>query len=487
MSATGLILIVDDDPAGRETLEALLSARDYTLVFASTGAEAVSKAAEVQPDLILLDVMMPEMDGFEVCRRLRADAHLAEVPVVMVTALDDRDSRLHGLQSGADDFISKPFDRAELRARVQTILRLNRYRRLLAERAMFEWVVDQAQDGYVLLGESGEVRYANARAQLFLNLSDLHPVSGESQNFLGLASAAYRLEPQEAWGAWPEELTAAPRYLVRPDSERATALWLRVEVLRLPDGLPGGRLVRLRDVTAEVALRRNMWSFHSAIYHKFRTPMAGLLASLEFLATETASLSVEDIRRFSEISLSGGRRLRDELMEIMEYMDASHLAKAGDGFALAWVRTLIERIQEGLKIAPVTLALPDELQSVRVALSTTAMELVLQELLENTRKFHPRETPTVDVTVMTTETGLVLMRVRDDGVHLLPEQLARIWTPYYQAEKHYSGQVAGMGLGLPMVAQLLWEVGGSARLFNRADRAGVVVELALPVSQAKQG
>jgi DNA-binding response OmpR family regulator len=74
--------------------------------------------------------MMPGMDGYEVCRRLRADARLAEVPVIMVTALDDQASRLAGLEAGADDFITKPFNRAELRARVRTIARLNRYRRL---------------------------------------------------------------------------------------------------------------------------------------------------------------------------------------------------------------------------------------------------------------------------------------------------------------------------------------------------------------------
>jgi diguanylate cyclase (GGDEF)-like protein len=80
---------------------------------------------------MLLDVMMPDMDGFEVCTRLRANPRLAELPVVMVTALDDRESRLRGLEVGADDFMSKPFDRAELRARIRTITRLNRYRRLV--------------------------------------------------------------------------------------------------------------------------------------------------------------------------------------------------------------------------------------------------------------------------------------------------------------------------------------------------------------------
>jgi putative nucleotidyltransferase with HDIG domain len=119
---------------GRETLAALLRAEEYQLAFACNGPEALEQAAALNPDLILLDVMMPGMDGFEVCRRIRATPALAEVPLILITALDDRDSRIQGIEAGADDFIAKPYDRRELRARVRTITRLNRYQRLLAER-----------------------------------------------------------------------------------------------------------------------------------------------------------------------------------------------------------------------------------------------------------------------------------------------------------------------------------------------------------------
>jgi len=131
MPEKSTILIVDDELISRYTVEALLAAEGYNLVFAKNGKEALEKAREFIPDLMLLDVMMPDMDGFEVCQHLRNDKRLAELPIVIVTALDDRDSRLRGLEVGADDFMSKPFDRAELRARIRTITRLNRYRRLV--------------------------------------------------------------------------------------------------------------------------------------------------------------------------------------------------------------------------------------------------------------------------------------------------------------------------------------------------------------------
>lgn len=128
------ILIVDDDDASRDTLESVLNNQDYELIMASNGLEALQIAAAVLPDLILLDIMMPGMDGFEVCRRLRSTPILVDVPIIILTALDDVSSRLKGLEFGADDFLSKPVDRHELRARVRTITRLNRYRTLLEQR-----------------------------------------------------------------------------------------------------------------------------------------------------------------------------------------------------------------------------------------------------------------------------------------------------------------------------------------------------------------
>ena len=128
------ILIVDDDPLGIDTLRSILEGQGYDITSANNGRTALQRADELLPDLILLDVMMPGMDGFEVCRRIRATPKLAEVPIIILTALDDRPSRLRGIESGADDFLTKPVDRQELRLRVNAIARLNRYRTLLTQR-----------------------------------------------------------------------------------------------------------------------------------------------------------------------------------------------------------------------------------------------------------------------------------------------------------------------------------------------------------------
>ena len=172
MPQTSTILVVDDMPAMHQLIATLLGKYGYHLEFASNGEEALSKAEALSPDLVLLDIMMPGMDGYEVCRRLRAAPRLAEIPIIMVTALGDRASRLKGLDAGADDFVTKPFDQSELGARVRSIIRLNRYRRLLAERARFERLIELSPDGIMIVDPHGLVRLANPSMRLMLGVDD---------------------------------------------------------------------------------------------------------------------------------------------------------------------------------------------------------------------------------------------------------------------------------------------------------------------------
>ena len=262
MKSKSTILIVDDEEVGCKTLKALLLPEGYDMAFASHGQEALDLVVMLRPDVILLDVMMPEMDGFEVCRQLRANPQVAEVPVIMVTALDDRDSRVKGIEAGADDFISKPFDRTELRARVRTITSLNRYRRLHAERTKFAWVTEQTDDGYLIIDDQDHILYANPQAKVLLHLPTTD--DNASEPFLNLARRHYQSEPQETWDTWPALTPGnASRYLVQPASSSSDALWLQVDLLDMQTDVKGSRLVRLRNVTTSVKEQRLMWAFHS--------------------------------------------------------------------------------------------------------------------------------------------------------------------------------------------------------------------------------
>ncbi len=122
------ILIVDDTPVNIKLLEAKLAREYYAISTAIDGLSALEKATAEKPDLILLDVMMPGMDGFEVCRRLKENPATETIPVVMVTALSDAENRVRGLEAGADDFLTKPIDALALMARIRSLLRLKALR-----------------------------------------------------------------------------------------------------------------------------------------------------------------------------------------------------------------------------------------------------------------------------------------------------------------------------------------------------------------------
>ncbi len=124
MSTPAKILVVDDTPKNVKLLADLLTVKGYAVVTAASGREALAQVEAERPDLVLLDVVMPEMSGYEVCRKIRANPATEILPVVMVTALDPSQERIKGLEAGADDFLTKPINQAELLARVRSLLRV---------------------------------------------------------------------------------------------------------------------------------------------------------------------------------------------------------------------------------------------------------------------------------------------------------------------------------------------------------------------------
>ena len=487
MKYVNTVLIVDDDPGVRDTLKALLGREEYQLTFACCGQEAIAKAQEVIPSLILLDVMMPEMNGFEVCQRLRAMPLFAEVPIIMLTALDDRDSRLRGIQAGADDFLSKPFDREELRARIRTILRLNRYRRLHQERAKFEWVVQHARDGYLIINEQDEIVYANSHARLFLGMSSEQQEYETPTRFLPLIRKQYLLEPVEAWKSWTEQSSYTPypiRYLIRPESQSSEVFWLQVHVLELPSESRMEKVLRLLDVTPQIKAQRNRWGFHTMICHKLRTPLVGILGSLEFLTSHSSTLAEQELVNFVTMAYASAQRLHSEIEDILQYLTASERVKVGTECYVTELPAIIEETRQGLQLKTVEVSLSPTLPASPLLLSRQAIELILWEVLENAIKFHPARTPEVHIIITGSAGQGLCLQVQDNGMTLSPSQLSQMWIPYYQAEKFSTGEISGMGLGLAMVATLIWEVGGRCQAYNRPDQPGLVIELHVPLLES---
>ena len=134
MNETGRVLVVDDTPANIKLLDAVLTPQGYTVVPATSGPDALALVEQETPDLILLDILMPGMDGYEVCRRLRGQPATAHLPIIMITA-SETNEKIKGLEAGADDFLPKPFDQAELLARVRSLLRVKRYHDIIQDQA----------------------------------------------------------------------------------------------------------------------------------------------------------------------------------------------------------------------------------------------------------------------------------------------------------------------------------------------------------------
>ena len=128
------VLVVDDQPANVRLLEAILTSHGYDVPTASSGEQALALIAEAEPDLVLLDIVMPGMDGYEVCRRIREKMETAYLPVVMVTASGD-EQKVKALEAGADDFLTKPIDQNELLARVASLARIKRYQDTIKRQA----------------------------------------------------------------------------------------------------------------------------------------------------------------------------------------------------------------------------------------------------------------------------------------------------------------------------------------------------------------
>jgi len=184
---TARVLIVDDNPANRKLLEVRLTTEYFEVLTASNGPDAIAMCEKSMCDIVLLDVMMPEMDGFEVCRRLKSHVATAHLPIVMVTALDQPADRVRGLEAGADDFLTKPIDEMQLTARVRSLARLkvtidelrNRAQTTVALGMIAPFASPSAEDGRrgrLLIVDDRK----NSAERLSLALTPHHGVSIES-------------------------------------------------------------------------------------------------------------------------------------------------------------------------------------------------------------------------------------------------------------------------------------------------------------------
>jgi class 3 adenylate cyclase len=207
-----LILVVDDLQQNVRLLDAVLSPQGFRVAMASSGAEALEALSMEHPDLVLLDIRMPGIDGYEVCRRIREDPGTAFLPVIMITA-SDREERIRAIESGADDFVQRPFDQAELLARVRSLVRIKQYHDTIENQAaeLARWnreLEQRVQEQVEQLERVGRLRrflptqladlMISSGDESFLNAHrrEITVVCCDLRGFTGFAETA---EPEEVW------------------------------------------------------------------------------------------------------------------------------------------------------------------------------------------------------------------------------------------------------------------------------------------------
>ncbi len=458
------ILVVDDEPRAQILLRNLLEVAGYRVICASNGPDALASARQL-PDVVLLALMMPGMDGYEVCRRLRADPALAAMPVIMLTALDDRASRLKGLEAGADDFLSKPFDSAELRARLRTITRLNRYRSLYEERARFESAIAHAPEGIVLAELDGTILHRNAAFEKLL-----------SPEGLRLTSLYANLAPETALALREEATQPDPN---RPGREARMLFGYAPETMveithkLIPWQGRGILMFQLRDLTEKKALEAQLLlsqriellgQLSGSVVHDMNNILTAIGGSATLLALDAGTDPTQHLRNIQTSVTRGAGLLRQLLMfargsegEIDSINPASPVCEVVD-----LVRETFGRAYEvnfsaspGLPNIPLD---PSQLHQVIMNLCVNARDAMpaggrleitvglrhLDELAAATHGSNARPGEYVAITV------------RDHGTGMAPEVLARLFEPFFTTKPRGKGT----GLGLATVHRVVNRHGG---------------------------
>lgn len=473
------LLVVDDTASGRATVEAALAREGYEIAQAASGPECLDKVQSFDPDLILLDVMMPGMDGFEVCRLLREQPRQRSIPIVMVTALADTDSMVRGLEAGADDFLGKPFNKWELRARVSALVRLGVQQRANAEHDRFFWAVEHANDGFVLLDRMDRVLHCNAAARRYLGFGADDPIGGL---FIERLARDSMPEPSDAWERWgSSEGRGLPFHLVRTVPGGHFREWVLVTPHQHPDDPDGMVIVSLRDVTHEVERQMRQFEFHELVSHKLRTPLTGIVGAVDRLASARAQLPGERERQMLDIVVNSTNRLNEAVQDVLGFVEDG--ASREVPMSLSRLVLLVRDAAAAQNVVAIAMQVAPGMPDTKIPLGEVSMQVILRELMQNARRFHPKGRPSVTVRLAMTGSDGVRIEVEDDGLHLTPRQLQRALEPYVQGDPALTGEVPGMGLGLSLVALRVRGAGGRCRIENRQDQPGVCVRLDLPLGE----
>jgi len=470
------LLVVDDEPVNRLLLRRRLEADGYAVREAPDGEAALAAVAAKAPDLILLDVMMPGINGFEVCRALRAAVATRAIPIILVTALDDREHKIEGLEAGADDFLGKPFDPVELTARVRSLLRLREYQSLLHQRELLDTAIANLADGIIVTEPDWTIVTCNRRAQHLLNLA-----SGDAAGIdLRAALSAFQTTADFAQADGVGELSFDVVRAGPPDLIVAA----RVDAVRDKEGRVAYRAVTLRDVTAERYADRLRLDFFALTAHKVRTPLTilrGLVElfcegyGAEFRAALLRDIAPDLLRKMNEVTAI--------VSDLVTRSTLEDIARAPRDISVPLgpcLETAAAEARAHLSGKSFTMSVDGAETTLKMAESD--LVLILRELIENAAKFNEARRPEISVRAAAggEPPNAVTLWVADNGVGIPSEHRETIFKECFQIDEHGTGNVPGMGLGLTLVQRVAEAYGGCVEVVASSAAAGTTFRLRLP-------
>lgn len=441
------ILIVDDTPASVKVLAAKLAGEFYDVMTARDGSAALTSVAEDSPDLVLLDVMMPGMDGFEVCRRIKSNPRTTHIPVVMVTALSDRLDRVRGLDAGADDFLTKPVSDPMLFMRVEALVRtkrmLDQWR--LREQTSRELGLPPAEpmtststeQANVLLVSDSEIECANIRAVLEQDKAQT-TIARRAQDALDLAASS---EPDLVVISLGDDVAEGVRVAAKL---RAQERLQSVPVLLIADESDEARVVNalkvgvndyvLRPIDGSELLARARTQIRRKRYHD--RLYANVIRNLSLALTD--SLTGLHNRRYLASHLEAVmRRMADSQKPVSVLMiDIDHFKRVNDSFGHAVGDRVLSEIAKcisgNVRVFDLPVRFGGEEFVVVMPDATTDVALAVAERLCRKMREQPIDVGAGTSAIVTLSLGVAEMRGPDDTPEAL---LRRADVALYQAKR----------------------------------------------------
>lgn len=473
------ILIVDDEPINVEMLKAVFMAEDYEIVTASSGKEVFKIIAGIKLDLILLDAVMPEMDGFEVLQKLRSLELTRLIPIVFVTSLKEREDRIKGIEAGCDDFISKPYDKNEILARVNNLLKLNYYRLMVDEKEKFDAILNQMNEGLLVLNKDLKISRINQRAQDLLAIDLSHT---DFDFFTHLKKNFIYYDSDLKNKIFKQEICVD---FERPETEnfKPLILEMRNSIIKNPLGETTSHVFVLQDVTAQRKKQFFKYEFLELISHKLRTPLSRIMAHLSILETDIAGeLNIkqkEFINKCMENSLEF-KRMINNILEFLA-LDKEEMRTFEETIDLKNdLPHLFDSIMSQFKDKKAELNLNHLNGNSSIKMNRSYYKMILGNLIENAVIYNDNKVANVAISVHK-KNGHTNISVKDNGRGIPPEEKENIFQKFYQLDKWETGNIKGMGLGLTIVQNLITAYGGNIDITSKIGK-GSTFTVSIPNS-----